>query len=108
MIIVIDNCQLLDNGSFQFWEFLMNISDTFGERYIIPVFNCYSERIIHDDRACHLKKCCVNLAQKKVTALCPRIWGRWIWYWTSYSSGIMWIDGANPIATPTIEMNSIE
>ena len=33
---------------------------------------------------------------------------RWIWCWTSYSTGIMWIDGANPIATPMIEMNSIE
>ena len=27
---------------------------------------------------------------------------------TSYSSEIMWIYGANPIATPTIEMNSME
>ena len=26
----------------------------------------------------------------------------------TYISGIMWIHGANPIATPTIEMNSME
>ena len=35
-------------------------------------------------------------------------WGRWIWQGTSYISGIMWIDGANPIATPTIEINCME
>ena len=60
-------------------------------------------RIIYDD-ACHLKKCCVNPVQKKVTVVSKRLgedgYGR-----TSYSSGIMWIYGANPIVTAAIEMN---
>ena len=34
--------------------------------------------------------------------------GEEIWWRTSYISGIMWIDGAKPIATLTIEMNSME
>ena len=35
------------------------------ERGILFLSYCYSERIIYDDRACHLKKCCVILVQKR-------------------------------------------
>ena len=42
------------------------------ERCILFLSYCYSERITYDD-ACHLKKCCVNPLQKKVTALSKRL-----------------------------------
>ena len=42
------------------------------ERGILFLAYCYLGRIIYDD-ACHLKKCCVNNVQKKVTAVSKRL-----------------------------------
>ena len=47
-------------------------SATHLERGIILLAYCYTGRIIYDD-ACHLKKCCVNNVQKKVTAVSKRL-----------------------------------
>ena len=46
-------------------------SATHLERGILLLAYCYTGRIIYDD-ACHLKKCCVNNVQKKVTAVSKR------------------------------------
>ena len=82
----------------------MNISDTL-ERGILFLSYCYSERISYDD-ACHLKKCCVNPVQKKVTALSKRQ-GKMDMVVDKFQF-ILWIYGSNPIATPTIKMNSMK
>ena len=42
------------------------------ERGILFLSYFYSARITYDD-ACHLKKCCVNPVQKKVTVLSKRL-----------------------------------
>ena len=47
-------------------------SATHLERGILLLAYCYTGRIIYDD-ACHLKKCCVNNVQKKVTAVSKRL-----------------------------------
>ena len=79
-------------------------SVTHLERGILFLSYCYPERMIYDD-ACRLKKCCVNPVRKKKTKRLGKID---MVLRTSCSSGSMWIYGANPIATPTIEMNCME
>ena len=53
-------------------------------------------------------ECCVNPVQKKVTAVSKRLGNMdMVVVKLQFRNG-MWIYGVNPIATPTIKMNSVK
>ena len=85
----------------------MNISDKFAERYIIPVLLLSREDDLWWCLSFEemLRESCTEKNDSWVT---KKLGKMDMVVGTSYSSEIMWIYGANPIATPTIEMNSME